>query len=61
MMPTNHELTDEDIAKMKQDVSKELTPVQLEKFGEILLKFKKGATSKDLVEGMVWKYLITIL
>lgn len=56
MVPTK-ELTDEDIAKMKQDMAKELTPVQLEQFGQILSKFKKGATTKDLVDGMVRKCL----
>lgn len=56
MVPTK-ELSDEDIVKMKQDLSNELTPVQLEQFGEILLKFKKGTTTKDHVEGMVRKNL----
>lgn len=54
------DLTDADITKMKNDVSKELTPFQLEEFGRILLKFKKGTTTRDRLGGMVREYLFTI-
>ncbi|XP_031636249.1 uncharacterized protein LOC116349115 [Contarinia nasturtii] len=47
------DLSDEDIEKMKQEMSNELRPAQMEKFVEILQKFKKGTSTKDKVEGMV--------
>lgn len=47
------ELSEDQIEQMKTQLSKELTPVQIEQFGRILNKFKKGTTTKDHVEGMV--------
>lgn len=47
------ELTDEEIQQMKKQLSKELTPKQIDEFGQILNKFKKGTTTKDHVEGIV--------
>lgn len=47
------ELTDEDIENMKQTMSTELSPTQLDYLGQILAKFKKGTTAKDHIEGMV--------
>ncbi|XP_055315574.1 uncharacterized protein LOC129575682 [Sitodiplosis mosellana] len=59
MVPTK-ELTDEDIAKMKQEMAAQLTPAQLKQFGEILTKFKKGATPTDFVEGMVQLLVLAV-
>lgn len=47
------ELTDGDINKMKQSMSTELSPVQLEHLSQLLSKFKKGTSAKDHIEGMV--------
>lgn len=47
------QLTDEEIENIKKDLSKELTPLQVQKFGEILSKFKVGTNAEDHLEGMV--------
>lgn len=49
----SNDLTDEDIERMKETMKSELSPAQLEHLGQILLKFKKGTTTKDHIEGMV--------
>lgn len=52
------ELSPEEIEQMKSELSKDLTPLQLEEFDRILNKFGKGTTTKDHVEGMVRKKLV---
>lgn len=51
--PMPKELTDADIAKYKQELSKTLTIEQTNQLDGILSKFKKGASTKDNVDGMV--------
>lgn len=54
-LSSSSELTDEDIAEMKQSVADELTPSQLEELDDILSKFKKGTSLKSKIDGMVCK------
>lgn len=49
------ELTDEEIESIKKEISDELTPLQVQRFGEILSKFKVGTNDQDHLEGMVSK------
>lgn len=52
-LTASKELTDEDIDRMKQEMSTKLTPVQMDKFAEILSKFKAGTTAMEKLGGMV--------
>lgn len=47
------ELSNEDIERMTQQLSKDLSPASLNEFRRILQNFKKGSTTQQQVDGMV--------
>lgn len=49
----DHALSSDEVQEMKRKASEDLTPVQLEEFGKILTKFKKGTSLQDNINGLV--------